>query len=165
MRTIITACLALLLVLTLAWPAQAARVGSSAPDFDLMTLNGHKVNLESYSGQGPLLIFFWTTWCHFCESEIHAIQDLKDEYAANGLQFLGINPGWRDSEQRARSYRRRQGVDLTMAFDRSSRLGSRYMVQGVPTLFLVDNEGVIQYRGHGITQDLRSILDRLLTEG
>jgi hypothetical protein len=38
------------------------------------------------------------------------------------------------------------------------------MLQGVPTLFLVDNQGKIIYRGHGITSDLRLTLDRLLAQ-
>jgi peroxiredoxin len=95
---------------------------------------------------------------------MHAIQDLQDEYSSKGLQVLGINPGWRDNERKARSFRRLQGLDLTLAFDQSMRLGNRFMLQGVPTLFLVDNQGKIIYRGHGITSDLRLTLDRLLAQ-
>lgn len=162
MRTPHILLIGLALCLCLAGNVQAVSVGKQAPDFEVTTLNGQRVDLQSYTDQGPLLLFFWTTWCHYCKSEMHAIQDLQDEYSSKGLQVLGINPGWRDNERRARSFRRRQGLDLPLAFDQSMRLGNRFMLQGVPTLILVDNQGKIIYRGHGITSDLRSTLDRYL---
>ena len=156
--------ISLIVGLFLTGPAWAVSEGNTAPSFEITTLDGHKVDMQSYAEQGPLLLFFWTTWCHYCKGEIHSIQDLKEEYASQGLNVLGINPGWRDSEQRSRSFRRRQGVDLPLAFDPSMRLGEKYSLQGVPTLFLVDDSGVVIYRGHSITTDLRTTLDRYLAE-
>lgn len=157
-------CISLILSLGWAGTAFAVTEGVSAPNFEIATLDGRKVDLQSYTDQGPLLLFFWTTWCHYCKGEMHAIQDLKEEYSPHGLQILGINPGWRDSERRAKAFRRRQGLDLSLAFDQSMRLGSKYMLQGVPTLFLVDNQGTVIYRGHGISSDLRTTLDRFLAK-
>jgi len=154
--------ISLALALVLAGPAQAVSEGSPAPAFEITTLDGQKVDLDSVSAQGPMLLFFWTTWCHYCKEEIHEIQDFKEEYSSQGLQVLGINPGWRDSESRARSFRRRQEVDLTLAFDQTMRLSNMYAVQGVPTLFLLDDTGKVLYRGHGITPELRRTLDRFL---
>ena len=164
MRKTYALLIGLALCLFLAGNTHAITVGKQVPAFEVTTLNGQRVALQSYTDQGPLLLFFWTTWCHYCKGEMHAIQDLQDKYSSKGLQVLGINPGWRDNERRARSFRRRQGLDLTLAFDQSMRLGNRFMLQGVPTLFLVDNQGKIIYRGHGITLDLRSTLDRLLAQ-
>jgi hypothetical protein len=44
------------------------------------------------------------------------------------------------------------------------RLSDMYALQGVPTLFLLDDMGKVLYRGHGITSQLRRTLDRFLAE-
>ncbi|WP_027371506.1 TlpA family protein disulfide reductase [Desulfovermiculus halophilus] len=164
MRTAHYLLIGLILIMALTSEVQAATVGNPAPKFEITTLDGREVDLQSYADQGPLLLFFWTTWCRYCADEMRAIEDLKDEYGPQGLQILGINPGWRDSERRAEAFRRREKLDLALAFDQSMRLGSTYMLQGVPTLFLVDTQGTVAYRGHGITSRLRTALDRMLSE-
>ena len=156
--------ISLALALVLAGPVQAVSEGSSAPSFEITTFDGQKIELQALADQGPVLLFFWTTWCHYCEEEMPEIQDFKEEYASQGLQVLGINPGWRDSEKRARSFRRQLDVDMALAFDKTMRLSDMYALQGVPTLFLLDDRGTVLYRGHGITSQLRRTLDRFLAD-
>ncbi|MFP4034296.1 MAG: TlpA family protein disulfide reductase [Desulfovermiculus sp.] len=164
MRHLQTLCISLILVFFMAGPALAISKGSSAPAFEIVTLDGTEIDLQEYAEEGPVLLFFWSTWCDYCKDEMEAIQDLEEEYAPEGLQVLGINPGWRDNEQRARSFQDQYGADLPLAFDQSGDLGQKYKLQGVPTLFLLDREGTVLFSGHNISPELRDTLDQYLSE-
>lgn len=164
MRHIQTICISLVLGLLFAGPVQALSEGTTAPSFQITTLNGTEIDLHKYADQGPVLLFFWSTWCDYCKHEMGEIQGLYEEYGSEGLQVLGINPGWRDNEQSARSFQDKYGGDLPLAFAENENLGKKYKLQGVPTLFLLDQEGTVLFSGHNISRKLRSTLDRYLAE-
>jgi len=65
-------------------------VGKPAPGFELEDLNGKKVSLASYKGNA-VLINFWATWCGPCKVETPWLVDLRNQYAAQGFEILGIS--------------------------------------------------------------------------
>lgn len=65
------------------------RFNTHAEPFTLHDLNG--VNHQSAEWQGKILVVnFWATWCPPCRKETPMFVDLQEQYAARGLQFLGI---------------------------------------------------------------------------
>jgi cytochrome c biogenesis protein CcmG/thiol:disulfide interchange protein DsbE len=65
-------------------------VGKPAPEFALEDLSGKKVSLASYKGKA-VLINFWATWCAPCKVETPWLVDLRNRYAAQGFEVLGIS--------------------------------------------------------------------------
>ena len=64
-------------------------VGQSAPEIDLATLDGERVTLSELRGR-PVLVNFWATWCIPCRDEFPLMASAYEEYAADGLEILGI---------------------------------------------------------------------------
>ncbi len=64
--------------------------GKPAPGFTLEDLNGRKVSLASYKGKA-VLINFWATWCAPCKIEMPWLIELRNRYAAQGFEVLGIS--------------------------------------------------------------------------
>ncbi|MGD0522906.1 MAG: TlpA disulfide reductase family protein [Terracidiphilus sp.] len=64
--------------------------GKAAPGFTLEDLNGRKVTLQSYKGKA-VLINFWATWCAPCKVETPWLIELRNRYAAQGFEVLGIS--------------------------------------------------------------------------
>jgi cytochrome c biogenesis protein CcmG/thiol:disulfide interchange protein DsbE len=64
--------------------------GKAAPGFVLEDLSGRKVSLASYKGRA-VLINFWATWCAPCKVETPWLIELRNEYAAQGFEVLGIS--------------------------------------------------------------------------
>ena len=64
-------------------------VGKPAPAFSLEDPAGKKVSLADYKGKA-VLINFWATWCGPCKIETPWLVDLRNQYAGQGFEILGI---------------------------------------------------------------------------
>jgi thiol-disulfide isomerase/thioredoxin len=64
--------------------------GKLAPAFELEDLSGKKVSLASYKGKA-VLVNFWATWCAPCKIETPWLVELRNQYAAQGFEILGVS--------------------------------------------------------------------------
>jgi thiol-disulfide isomerase/thioredoxin len=64
-------------------------VGKAAPAFTVMTLDGKAVSLADYKGKA-LIVNFWATWCGACKLEMPWLAQLREQYAGQGLEIVGI---------------------------------------------------------------------------
>jgi cytochrome c biogenesis protein CcmG/thiol:disulfide interchange protein DsbE len=64
--------------------------GKAAPAFALEDLSGNKVSLASYKGK-TVLVNFWATWCAPCKIETPWLVELRNQYAPQGFEILGIS--------------------------------------------------------------------------
>ena len=64
--------------------------GKPAPAFALEDLSGKQVTLESYKGKA-VLVNFWATWCAPCKIETPWLVELRNQYAAQGFEILGVS--------------------------------------------------------------------------
>jgi cytochrome c biogenesis protein CcmG/thiol:disulfide interchange protein DsbE len=65
-------------------------MGKPAPPFALEDLSGKKVSLASYKGKA-VLVNFWATWCAPCKIETPWLVELRNQYAAQGFEVLGVS--------------------------------------------------------------------------
>ena len=143
----------------------ALEAGSAAPDFQLPTLDGDELSLSSLRGQ-VVLVDFWATWCGPCRQEMPALQRLHEEFAGRGVEIVAISM---DAQTEAVApYARREGLTFPIL------LGSvaeqvRYRVAGLPTLFVVDQGGIIRFQHVGYSPGAEPVLaeeiEALLAEG
>lgn len=63
--------------------------GRSAPSFTVQSLDGDTVSLAGYRGKA-VLVNFWATWCGNCKLEMPWLAQLREKYAAQGFEVLGI---------------------------------------------------------------------------
>jgi cytochrome c biogenesis protein CcmG/thiol:disulfide interchange protein DsbE len=64
--------------------------GKPAPAFNLEDLDGKKVSLADYKGKA-VLVNFWATWCAPCKIETPWLVELRNKYAGQGFEILGIS--------------------------------------------------------------------------
>jgi thiol-disulfide isomerase/thioredoxin len=118
------------------------REGELAPDFIASDFAGERRRLSDLRGQ-PVLLNFWATWCIPCKAELPDLQAMNERYAGQGLVVIGLNHG--ESLSRARSYLSDLEITLTyLLLDPGLDVVGRYDLQGMPTSYFIDADGVIR---------------------
>ncbi len=142
----------LLLVLTLLGGFVLLRLApttlSQAPPISLTTLTGERIALRSLRGR-PLLVNFWATTCPACLEEIPQLIALHRDYAARGLQIIGISMDY-DRPDWVIAMSRSLAIPYPLALDLQSDAAAAFGdVQAAPTTFLIAPDGRIVYHRAG----------------
>jgi len=123
-------------------------VGQRAPDFTVELLDGRTVALSDFRGR-PVLLNFWATWCGPCREELPDFQAVFDlQGGAERFVVLAVNN--MESRETVASYVEEVGLSFPVALDPEGRINfDLYRIQGYPTSFLLDANGVIAARFQG----------------
>jgi len=124
-------------------PSEGIDIGSQAIDFQLQTLDGQTVKLSDLRGK-PVLLNFWATWCPPCRFEMPFLQQINDSYSAKGLVLLAIDIG--ESPGTVQKFMTEFNLSLTVPMDTDSKVAKSYGITAIPTTFLIDKNGVIQFK-------------------
>jgi len=143
------------------------REGFYAPDFTLDTLIGEQVPLSSLRGK-IVVINFWTTWCPPCRAETPALETSYEAYKDSDVVVLGVNLTDQDSLKEVESFVQEFGLTYPILLDRDGAVGLLYQLNGLPTTFFINRQGVIRtvvVGGPMSATFIRSKVETLLKEG
>ncbi|MCE2435578.1 MAG: carboxypeptidase regulatory-like domain-containing protein [Candidatus Latescibacteria bacterium] len=118
-------------------------LGDMAPEFEAQRLDGSTFRLSDYRGKKAVLIDFWATWCPPCIDEIPTIKRIAETYRDQGLEVVGVSL---DREEKAlRDFVKEEKLNYVQVFDeeKSDAIAKSYGVWGIPSVFLVDKNGVL----------------------
>jgi cytochrome c biogenesis protein CcmG, thiol:disulfide interchange protein DsbE len=133
-------------------------IGKKAPDFVLPTLMNQAERFDSRQMLGkPWILNVWASWCRECRKEHGFLMELAK---TQGLQLIGLD--YKDEDQEARLILNMAGNPYhTVVADRSGLVGIDYGVYGVPETYLIDSNGMIQYKKIG-PLSRQDIVDHIL---
>lgn len=115
--------------------------GNVAPDFEFSSFDGKRQKLSDYRGR-PVLVNFWASWCLPCRAEMPDIEAALQTYASQQFVAVGVNNGERYNV--AQEFLGKIGAKFTaFAYDSSATVAKKYSVQGMPTSYFIDAQGVI----------------------
>ncbi|MGA2831868.1 MAG: TlpA disulfide reductase family protein [Terracidiphilus sp.] len=136
-----------------------ALLGKPAPAFTLEDLSGKKVSLASYKGKA-LVINFWATWCAPCKLETPWLVELRNQYAAQGFEVLGVSaddidrgdPQKLNEEKRAIAhFVQEMHMPYPVLIDADSISRPYGGLDDLPTSFFVDRDGTVIAAQIGLT--------------
>ncbi|BAS67519.1 MAG: DsbE family thiol:disulfide interchange protein [Gammaproteobacteria bacterium] len=106
---------------------------------------GNKYNLHDRLKGKVSLVNVWASWCVTCRAE-H--QMLKDIARMSSVQMVGIN--YKDTKKEGKRFLKILGNPFDfIVFDDKGELGLELGVYATPETFLVDKNGVIQFKRIG----------------
>ena len=132
-------------------PGAALTVGTTAPNFNLATINGKHYQLSALRGR-PALLEFFAVWCPHCQAEAPILNNIDKAYASKGLQTLSILASPYDRTHEATGstnpvtkdditwFKNTFNVAHPMLIDPNFSTVNQYGVQGYPTISLVSAE-------------------------
>ena len=115
--------------------------GDKAPAFSLEADDGKKVSLSDYQAKRVVVYFYPADDTPGCTKEACQFSDLRDDYAALGVDVIGISPDQRESHER---FRAKYGLRVRLLSDPSHKTMERYGAWGEKTLYGKKSVGVIR---------------------
>lgn len=135
----------------------------SAPDFELLDMDGKKVKLSDYKGK-TVILDFWATWCGPCLQSFPVIKKAVEKYADNpSVEFLFVNTWERvkDKKKNAEEFLMRTKYPFHVLLDDQNEVVAKYKVEGIPTKFIIDGEGKIRFKSVGFSGIEKEVLEEL----
>jgi len=121
-------------------------IGNQAPDFELETLEGDTIQLSSLKGE-RVMVNFWATWCPPCRAEIPDLQKFHED---EDINILAVNlTDTESSYDNVPKFVDNYGMEFPVLMDEESEVATEYKIQPIPTSFMIDSEGIIQYKAMG----------------
>jgi cytochrome c biogenesis protein CcmG, thiol:disulfide interchange protein DsbE len=138
------------------------KAGDRPKSVSLSTLSGESVTLpDTYTGK-VLIVHFWASWCPSCWPEIDALGSLFGEQSARGLLPVSVNIG--ETKAAVADILRPRKVLYPILLDEDSSVSRLYGVTGIPTTFVFNRTGTIEFKiiGEVRRDGLRRLISRLL---
>ena len=159
-------------------PSTMLALGTPAPDFRLINVDGREVSRDDFADAPALLVIFM---CNHCPFVIHVSEELARltrEYMQRGVAVVGINSNDAsaypaDSTERMVAEAENRGYGFPYLYDETQEVAKAYRAACTPDFYLFDKNRRLVYRGQmddsrpdgGIPvtgKDLRAALDAVL---
>ena len=122
------------------------KVGIQAPNFELPTPEGKKVQLSDFKGK-YVLIDFWASWCPDCRRISPNVEAIAKEYQGKDLTVVAVSF---DIDKEAWvKYINRNGAPVNevhvseLKKMKESAVAKAFGVQWIPSLYLLDKDGKV----------------------
>ncbi len=115
-------------------------------DLSAKTLSGNEFSIASLRGK-VVAVYYWASYCSTCESTFAKLKKLREEYGPKGFEIVSVNLD--DQQANAVNFLRNNplpGIHLyhwTQGDGLSSPLANYYGIIGLPSLFLVGEDGKV----------------------
>ncbi|MEI6542005.1 MAG: TlpA disulfide reductase family protein [Methylococcales bacterium] len=142
------------------------QIGDTIPDVTLTDFNGKSVSLPKDLNGKVALVHFWGLDCDCCDKKILlALEPLYQKYKAKGFVPVGINESqFVKTDQRLKQF---DQLTYPMLVDEYGLVARHFGVIGLPTTFVIDQQGIVQNKltGEASIEEYEKLFTTVLTKG
>jgi len=130
-------------------------LGSSAPAFSLLGVDGKNYSLDSFKNARGLLVVFMCNHCPYVIAIHERLNQIAKDYASRGVAVIGINsndPLYKDADsfENMKLTAKEWGLVFPYVFDETQQVARAYDAVCTPDPYLYENGGgsfILKYRG------------------
>lgn len=124
------------------------RKGNIAIDFTVTTIDGRDVSLNDYIGKKPLILYFWASWCPYCEKDFSVVRNVYRNYK-DDVEFLAVDLDLTEDKNIIEKYKMKHNLnDIDFAVG-NTKILSDYSIRLTTTKFAIAKNGTILWTGSG----------------
>ncbi len=127
-------------------------LGHMAPDFNLPSTEGTKVQLSDFNGSKALVVIFMCNHCPYVVHIASTLAQLAQEYMSKKVAFVGINSNDAeaypaDSLDKMGEEKIKRGYPFPYLFDETQAVAQAYSAACTPDIYVFDDNHKLVYRG------------------
>ena len=126
---------------TIATAQDAPKVGMKAPEIGITDWIKGEIDLKGKT----IFLEFFESWCGNARAMVPRVNRLFEKYSSEDFVFLYLSAQKRDWLE---DYLAKYEVKNPVALDKTNKTFEAFGITGVPTVFLIDKEGKIAWKGH-----------------
>ncbi len=153
------------------------KLGSPAPDFNLIGVDDKNYSLNSFADKEALIIVFSCNHCPYVKAYEGRMKQLQEDYANKGVTVVAINPNDavnypEDSFEEMKKRAESESFNFVYLRDEDQTAAKAYDATHTPEIFLFDKERKLAFHGKiddnwqepdkVVNNYLRDALDELL---
>jgi thiol-disulfide isomerase/thioredoxin len=141
------------------------RVNKPAVEFALKSIEGNTVKLADLRGK-VVVVDFWATWCGPCKASFPFLQKMYDKYKDNpNVKIIALNTWENETGAKREDLVKKFMADNKYTFPVLYDEGfvEKYGVEGIPTKFIIDKKGKIQFKNVGFLNG-QKMMDEMTLE-
>ena len=97
-----------------------------------------------------VLVDFWASWCGPCRQSLPLLNELRDELGSEYFEVIAINLD--QNPEDGKRFLQKYPVNYPVLTDTTGSTPQKYQLSGMPTSYLIDQNGEIQ----GVHEGFRS---------
>lgn len=112
-----------------------------APEFSVELMDGGQFSLAENKGKKYIILDFWATWCPPCRAAMPVLEKIAEKYKEKDVIVIAVNQ--QETPDKIKKFLEQNDLHPTVALD-SGSIGNLYEVSALPTMVIIDKEGMIQ---------------------
>ncbi len=138
----------------------------SAPNVTLTRMTDGQAFEPLRESSGRIIVLdFWATWCGPCLQELPVVASVVSAYTPSQVRLIAVNT--EENATSVKQFVKDRSIPVEVALDLHGDAATAFGVEQLPTLVVIDQQGVVQ-RIHvgfreGLEQSLQHELDALVS--
>ncbi len=121
-------------------------IGSRIGSYQTVDASGKFQSLQQYSGK-IVVLFFWSFKCPVSLAYADRMAEFQNKYRNRGVVLLGVAAAANESQEEIRANAENLKVTIPILMDSEGELMDRLEATHTPSVFIVDQNGLLRYRG------------------
>ncbi|MGI9469991.1 MAG: redoxin domain-containing protein [Rubripirellula sp.] len=116
-------------------------LGQPAPPFELESVTGEKVSLQSLADK-VVVVDFWATWCTPCVASMPLMQEVTGNFKDKDVVFLAVNAG--ETKEEVETFLSAQDWDVQVLLDLDGEVADAFKADAIPQSIVIGKDGYIE---------------------
>lgn len=121
-------------------------IGTTLENFTLTDTNGKSQSFNDLKGKNGAVIVFVSAQCPMVKAYNERISKLAADYAAKGVNFIGINSNSTESLDWVKSHTE-ENYKFSVLIDKGNVIADKFGASVTPEMFYFNEKNVLVYRG------------------